>query len=281
LLVALAIIAVLAGLLTAAVLRAMGTARAQATDATLQKLASEVDKQVKEVVTQARKENVPADVLTLAGGNARRARVIWVKMRLKQEFPTTYGEALSPIPAALLQANGGPLVAGDLPPKNVFVQTLPAAANDPTTESSACLLLSLTQGRGGITWDAAQTLGAGFIRDTDGDGVPEIIDTWGKAVTFVRCPYANTDLNPGGPQAGNNDAQDPDGLLSNPGWVNSAYGSTTLGSLFAQLCHPVQGGTSYANLYPFVASAGQDKIIGTADDLYSYRLRKLGAPVTP
>jgi Tfp pilus assembly protein PilE len=275
LVVVLAILAVLAGLLTAAVLRVAGTSQAQATDATLQKLASELDKQLKEVVTQARKENVPADVLALAGGNARRARVIWVKMRLKQEFPTSYNEALNPLPAALLQANGGPLVAGDLPPKNVFVQALPAAANDPTTESSACLLLSLTQGRGGITWDASQTLGAGFIRDTDGDGVPEVIDAWGKAVYFVRCPYANADLNPGGPQPGNNDAQDPGGLLSNPGWV------TTWGTLFGQLCHPVQGSASYPNLYPFVASAGVDRTIGTADDLYSYRLRKLGSPVTP
>src|SRR6516225_9898971 len=167
LLVVLAIIAILAALVTAAALRLAGAEQTQVTTATLEKVASVLDQQVKEVVAQANRETVPANVLTLAGGNPRRARILWIKMRLKQEFPTSYSEALNPLPAGLLQP-AGPLVAADLPAKNVFVQALPAAANNPATESSACLLLALTQGRGGITWDAYGTLGAGFILDTDG-----------------------------------------------------------------------------------------------------------------
>jgi type II secretory pathway pseudopilin PulG len=280
LLVALVIVTILAGLLMTAVLRFLGVQQTQVTATTLEKVASELDKQVKEVVYQAGQEPVPANVLTLAGGNPQRARVLWVKMRLKQEFPTSYGEALQPVPAALLQP-AGPLVAGDLPPKNVFVQALPAAANDAATESSACLLLALTQGRGGVTWDASQTLGAGFVRDTDGDGLPEIVDAWGKACLFVRCPFGNSDLNPGGLVAGAHDAQDPAGLLSNPNWVNAAYGKTTLGNLFGQLCHAVRAGASYQNLYPYVASSGPDKVAGTGDDLFSYRFRSMGVPLGP
>jgi prepilin-type N-terminal cleavage/methylation domain-containing protein len=277
-LVALIIIAILAGFLAAAVLRYLGVQQAQVTASTLQKVASELDKQVKQVVSDASNETVPVHVVTLAGGNPRRARVIWFKMRLRQEFPTSYAEALNPIPTALLQP-AGPLAAGDLPPKNVFVQALPAAANDPTTESSACLLLALTQARGGITWDAANTLGAGFVRDTDGDGLSEIVDAWGKPCSFVRVPVNNVDLNPNGLVAGVHDAQDPDGLLSNPSWVSTPYGSTTLGALFGQLCHPVQGNASFQNLYPYVASSGLDKVAGTGDDLFSYRFRSMGAPV--
>ena len=34
----------------------------------------------------------------MAGNDPNRARVIWVKLRLKQTFPDTFNEALNPVP---------------------------------------------------------------------------------------------------------------------------------------------------------------------------------------
>jgi prepilin-type N-terminal cleavage/methylation domain-containing protein len=291
LLVVLGIMAVLLALASVAVVKTLATMQGQATDSTLQKVASELNKQLKIVTEQALyKESIPPNVVTLAGGDTRRARVIWLKLRLIQEFPTTYAEAHSPIPSALLQPNG-PLALTDLPPKNIFNKNLPVAANNPATESSACLLLSLTSGRGGMRWDAENTLGAGSVLDTDGDGAREIVDTWGNAIYFVRCPFDQTtpwgqDLNPGGMKAGNNDSQDPEGLLTNATWINTPYGNSTLGALFSlppppspppNGVHPVQAGASWQNLNPIVASVGPDKAKGTGDDRYSYRLKSMGS----
>jgi prepilin-type N-terminal cleavage/methylation domain-containing protein len=274
LMVVIAIIAVLVTITVAAVMQVLTIEKKRATEATIQKITSELDRQMKAVFDTAKTEPIPQNVVTLAGGQSGRARVIWIKMRLKQEFPMSYAEAHNPIPAAVLQPNG-PLVLSDLPAKNVF-KGLPAAANNAATESSACLLIALTQGRRGVTWDPQQTLGAGFVRDTDGDGVPELVDTWDTALYFVRWPYNNTDLNPSGAQPGVNDSQDPEGLLSNPTWVSS------YGNVFAQLCHPVAAGASYKNLNPFVASCGtnqkrEDNPPTSGDDLFSYRLRTAGS----
>ena len=279
LIVVIAIIVLLAGLTTAAVMEVLAVQQKRATEATIQKVASELDRQWKAVVDQAKNEQVPSSVLTqLAGNDPRRARVIWIKLRLKQEFPMSYAEAKNP-----------DLGLGYISAKNAF-KVLPPAANDPYTESSACLLLALTQGHRGVTWDVDQSLGAGFAQDTDGDGFKEIVDTWGKALYFVRWPTTNPDLNPAlAPVQGINDNQDPDGLLSDPSWVNTGGAKT-----FQTLCgsnlpwqsynYQVAAKASYKNLNPFVASAGPDgarlpnnKCYGTGDDIYSYRLRSLGS----
>jgi prepilin-type N-terminal cleavage/methylation domain-containing protein len=307
LLIVLAIMSVLVALLAAAVFKTMGAMQDQATDTTLSKVASELSKQWSIVVQQANQETPSPSVVALAGGDARRARVIWVKLRLKQEFPMTYAEALNP--------GGGIIPASELPPKNAYRKALASLTGtpNPRTESSALLLLSLTSGRGGMRWDAEATLGAGFVHDTDGDSLAEILDTWHNPIYFVRYPIdwnpAATplwaqdmekilnqeyplpggppprtqlpwvrDLNPGGLQSGStNDAQDPEGLLSNPTWA-----STNSGILFGQLCHPVGSGVSYVNLAPFVASAGADgsppsSMWFNGDDRFSYRLKKAGA----
>jgi prepilin-type N-terminal cleavage/methylation domain-containing protein len=290
LIVVLAIMAVLVALVAAAVMRVVTVQQSGATDSTLEKVASELNKQWKVVIQQAEKEAIPASVVQLAGGDTRRARVIWIKLRLKQEFPVSYFEAVNP--GWYLDTTKNPpvpvqvLPTADLPPKNIYVKNLPAASKDATTESSACLLLALTQGRGGMTWDAEGTIGAGSIRDTDGDGAREITDAWGKAIYYVRYPIPNAnlnlpgnqnpvwavDLNSGGFKAGNNDPQDPDGVLNDPSWAPGNLGTT-----FGLLCHPVASKQSWQNLSPFVASAGPNRAIDDNDDRFSYRLKSMGA----
>ena len=50
------------------------------------------------VIKQANDESIPSAVLTMAGNDSNRARVIYIKLRLRQEFPTSFAEALNPSP---------------------------------------------------------------------------------------------------------------------------------------------------------------------------------------
>src|SRR5436309_2914439 len=119
LIVVIAIIALLMAITTAAVMEVLTVQQKNATEKTIQKVVSQLNKQWSTVVEQAKEEQIPATVVTLAGGDMKLARVIWIKLRLKQEFPTSYAEARNPAP-------------GYLSGKNTYIKALPAgSANDP------------------------------------------------------------------------------------------------------------------------------------------------------
>src|SRR5437588_672086 len=82
---------------------------------------------------------VRGDTGRVAGGDMRRAKVIYLKLRLKQEFPTNYADAVSPAPAYSLFG------------KPSYSTTLdPSIAGQPY-ESSACLYAALRQSRRGMS----------------------------------------------------------------------------------------------------------------------------------
>src|SRR5690606_9033951 len=58
--------------------------------------------------------------------------------------------------------------------------------HDPSTESSECLYLILTEPSLGNSIVA--DIDRRFIRDSDGDGLPEFVDAWGKPLRFIRWP---------------------------------------------------------------------------------------------
>src|SRR5262249_22475263 len=141
------------------------------------------------VVKLAKDEVIPANILygdstmlgliALAGGNPgnpdpeseQRARVIWIKLRLKQQFPMNFMEALDPTPNAIAPSRGRPYVL--LQPAPAFVQALlgkpalpwavgqnpqpltPVAVDPPRSfESSVCLLLALSRAsKGTVSFD--------------------------------------------------------------------------------------------------------------------------------
>src|SRR5262249_47702093 len=137
LLVVLSIIAILIALSAAATLRFLGVQPATDTRTQLQRLDSTLRTQWSAVADQARKEPIPADIRpaieAIAGGDTERTRVIWVKLRLKQAFPTSFAEALNPAP---LQA---------LPAYQSFLTQLQYTAQTPPGpfDSAACLLMAL------------------------------------------------------------------------------------------------------------------------------------------
>src|SRR5947209_3149244 len=86
LLVVVAIIGVLAALTASATVGVLSSQKQSNTELTIQTLMGVLDQQWQAVIDQANKEPIPDGVLLMAGGNAPRARVIWIKLRLKQEF---------------------------------------------------------------------------------------------------------------------------------------------------------------------------------------------------
>ena len=91
-----AIIAVLVALVASATFQVIGVQQERTTETTIRKVADALDQQWQAVLDQAKSEPIPPNVTNLAGGDARRARVIYIKLRLAGEFPVTFSEALNP-----------------------------------------------------------------------------------------------------------------------------------------------------------------------------------------
>jgi prepilin-type N-terminal cleavage/methylation domain-containing protein len=271
-LVVCAIILILVALVVAGSMRMAEAANRRNTNRTVMKLSLVLRGHWDAVVSQAQTESIPSNVLAMAGNNSARARVIYVKLRLRQEFPTSFAEALNPAP---------------LPPLPTY-QTALATAPVPSADIQAatCLWLTLKQQRSNVAFNPDTELSASEI-GTLGPGLKYITDGWRGPVVLYRWPTGNTDFNPGDkPQPGTNDGGDPTGLLSDPAWFTAVDPITNQAcwSEFAAVCHPVAAGMSYNLANPVVASPGPDGAFGldptmavinvgaTADNVYDYRL---------
>ena len=279
LLIVMGIMMILIALTAGAAMRYSDVQRKKNTEWLLQKLDSALQQQWNAVIANANNEAIPPAVSTMASSNDQRARVIYIKLRLMQEFPMTFSEATNP-------------AGGLLPPRPTYTAVLGGAKppSDPATQSSICLYLALQQDRSGTKFsvDSALTNNEKKIDPTSGQTY--IADQFGTSLAFFRWPYGNPEIvnantNPvpatSSMQKGNNDPQDPQGLLSASGWSNV--------SQFTGLCHPVSTGQSYYGLMPCIASAGRNGKWGlnmtsmavttqkdAMDNLYSYRMRSGG-----
>jgi prepilin-type N-terminal cleavage/methylation domain-containing protein len=293
LIVVIAIIAILAALTTGAVMRYYSVQQQTNTETVIRKVYGAFERQWQAVIDKASNEKLPPDgpppsdptypysmrgvyetqILPMATGNDPtdpnipfRARVIWIKARLRQEFPTNYSEiifASRPLYAVFFgppPANWQPLPLGALPALQVYVNGLsapiqagftPGKAPTPA-ENSACLLMSLTLvNRGGINL-SADDLGAQAVADTDKDGLNEIIDGWRVPMMFFRWPVGNFELGalnpatPGSRESTFADPQDPNGLLvtpppysTYPNVINTAWWVSQSRNKFEWLLHSV------------------------------------------
>lgn len=323
LLVIIALIAVLVGLGVAGYFQVMESQRASNTETMMRTVDQTLQKHWSQVISDAHKEiDLPPDVTTLAGGDNERARVIWKKLRLIEAFPTSYAEIGTPIvynpiygplsgegliPVKRRKYNGTyvKILAKQLswpPPTTgpVPAPTPPGSPTpfDPTTESAACLLmaLSISRAHSPVTEDQLGSNAA----DTDGDGIKEIVDAWGKPLRFFRFPTNNAVLQAANPNAPGTkefdkvrDPLDPQGKLLDPTW------SAVLRAQFELICgnnFKVSATGTYPSYYtiPVIVSSGRNQKMGldtdmsllpiptnpndANDNIYNFRLR-LGAPV--
>ena len=304
LLVVMLIIATLASLVLSAVITVRDAQMKNFTESLVNKLASALEQQWNAAVDQIREEPVPNWALSMGNGDPRIAKVIYLKARLKQEFPVSFYQAIYP------NANFGPQAgtpvtymtsggAADLPPKATYQKALapligsaliPAMGTAVPTpqdfESSALLYLSLSQARRGQAgFNPDENIEATAIQTRTVGGVTFkiFVDSWGNPIRFWACPYGNGELN-AAPYLQNTfsqnqqspDVQDPDQALVR-------FTSVA----FAKMVHPL--GTSLHNLIPVVGSIGRDGLsgvdpfdmtsdgtAGSNDNIYSYRLRRYG-----
>src|SRR3954447_22448615 len=139
LLMVIAIIAILIALTVRGTFQVIQGQQVSNTETMMRTVNQTLEKQWAQVIADAKKETgIPDSVRALAGGDEERTRVIWVKFRLMEAFPMSYSEINSNplytnnyIPAGMRKFQAGYL-------KKLNGKT---AANDPSTESIACLLM--------------------------------------------------------------------------------------------------------------------------------------------
>jgi len=282
-----AILAVLVALTGSAVVGTVNWQHRSNTKSELDKLHGEVDKQRKAARDDYSKTTPPTSVLLLAQGDPARAKVIWEKLCYKQQFPMSYDEAVHP--------DGGIIPPRDLPSRYPELRDPITGQARPSgnveAESAACLLLALKKKRRGTGFDVEEALGSAFIKDTDQDGVPEIVDSWGTPIKFYRWGTNHPDLAAAGDPSARplgRDPEDPMSTLMNAGWNGNAQSAAA----FQNLCHPIRdnygAGTLPYSYYtePTIVSAGPNRKFGLtganmtpspgadeADNLYSFKLR--------
>jgi prepilin-type N-terminal cleavage/methylation domain-containing protein len=306
LLVVMSIILALVALTASASMRFIAIQKGSVTQATITKVDSALRKQWEAVVTAARREDITSkfgsaantSILAAAGNDPRRARVIYIKLRLKQEFPINFKEAVSdPAPLGSKQSYKAYLAGYGI--TNTNAPTTPA-----TSESAACLLMALREGRSGGA-ASADDFGATSVDTVVIDNstlpLPVLVDGWRRPLAFYRWPTDNTEVDGLGPPSTLlvRDPEDPDGLLVTPSWWNSQR--TTFQNWCHALYKPNQPNTRYAcYTIPVIASWGPNGKPGlqnftTApapnamtpdpgpaaadanDNIYNYRLQRLGA----
>lgn len=291
LLIVMTIIAVLAALALSASMRFISVAEVRTTETLVHKVNDVFQKHWKAVVAKATREpyeNIPSTIVNLGGGDAHRVRAIYVKLRLKQEFPMSFKEITNP-------------QLGGLTSLPTYVKAVTGKGGTPEQECSACLLLALSQARSGIVTNM-EDFGPGTIRNLNEGGTSNdpkvfqgLVDSWGQPIVFTRWPI-NAEvnaLNPAksGSQTRFADPQDPTGTLLDPTWFASSNRRK-----FEALCHPISpnpnaGPTARQAYYtvPVIWSFGPDKKHGQSltdmsnptsadnDNIYSIRLRLGGS----
>src|SRR5262249_19792265 len=148
------------------------------------------------------------------------ARVIHIKLRLQQEFPVSFTEVLSPS-SSVLPA---------LPTYSKALAGVTASNFSAEEQAAACLLMALSQDRGGTVLNPEDLGSAAIGQKTDGSKpIRFLVDAWGKPLFFIRFPTGDTNLNPdpNNGQAGINDPEDPEALLTNPSWGTAGRNNFT------------------------------------------------------
>ncbi len=215
LMVVVAIILILMALTAGATLRFSDVQRKRVTEQLLQKIDSSLRQHWTAAIAQARDEAVPAEFIALGGGDIDKAKYLYTRARVKQEFPTTFAEALNP--------------DAPLKPLPSYASMLGGAPQpgDSYTESSICLLMALQRDRGG-NLNIDQVLTNREIAIDKTSGLKYLVDDWKKPLAFYREPTGHPEAvkksvdpfvlqDPAIASAGRNGAFDLDGTMKEVG----------------------------------------------------------------
>ncbi len=294
LLVVIAIIAVLASMVILGVFAMIGNRTKSNTEANVRVLHKMLQTRWAAVIADAKKETPSPAAQSLAAFDLERARAIWIKVRLAEAFPISFSE-LESDPKKVVNIVNTYIPANKLKPHFTKYRTTITAypAVPGPTESSACLLMALrTLQADGLAIDDQMK---NAVVDTDGDGIPELIDGWGRPLAFFRFPWNDSALQAANPTAGNSaagkysDPTDPFGKLLDNKQPSNWYKTTSpvnFRAIFESTFHPIMV-TATNNAYyttPVIASAGKDGLMmlngdlsstgtGSADNILSFQLR--------
>lgn len=301
LLVVVALIGVLASLAISGVVKLRAAQMKTFTENTINKVASAFDTIWKASLDDIKQEEPNLTRLSavglLSGGDPRRARVIYTKMRLKARFPVTFGEALSPDPV--------PATQWTVPPEAQFVRDLTgvnAVGVSPDMQSAILLFLSLTQARRGMAAFKPEDMdptSIGTVNVPFTNGQTKVMsyfkDAWERPIRLYTYPTGNDDLqqapyvNPSSPLL-SHDPLDPEGTLYDATWRGSPAAALFNARVHALRVPNVAALLGAQYLTPVIASAGPDGDFGVdpvtmapvnpdtaGDNIYSYRLRRSGA----
>jgi prepilin-type N-terminal cleavage/methylation domain-containing protein len=313
-LVVIAIIAILAALGTWGYFAMIGNQQRRNTESTIKVVNKVLQDHWKLVKEEADRESPSSAVIALAQPDptGERAKVLWRKFRLMEAFPQSFAE----IGTSIVANNAGtPWIYWDPVNKVSYIpdgqkryisdyqknlaNLVAAKTNSNTasvpyaaTPSSACLLLALTVNRGGLALNQDQIKFA--VKDTDGDGIPEIVDGWSHPLAFTRFD-TSAGVQTANPATGNvatpnnwtkpfkySDPADPEGTLINTSWYFVTPPPNTpnpLRVLFETKFHaialtaPPAANPRSNYVLASIESAGKDGKMQTADDIISYQLR--------
>jgi prepilin-type N-terminal cleavage/methylation domain-containing protein len=285
LLVVIAIITVLSALSVAAYSAVRKTQKVRTTDDILFKLQQGIDNQVKILNDQVRADRknrtaAYSAVLTYCGGDEDRAEALLMYLKLRHAFPQTYAEATANVTLAL----GGTTYL-NWPPHKAYA-SLPNLSTGWTADQQSAALLfaalsSMAAGGSAFEMEATNSAQLDFMPPTGVTTARVFKDGWNQPVGFKRFyesleldqpPYTNV-------KTGKLDPWDPLAKLATPttGWtaLPTLPGQKTT----AEAVVFVSGsGAAFNNRNKSITaySLGSDEAPGGNDDLFGYRLRKLG-----
>ncbi len=197
LLVAIGLIVLLSGILLVTLGRTLTSAKEKATSVTLQKIheilkQQQVEFNVAMTHTPSRATQDPC--LGSIDVDANLAALLEHKRLQRQAFPQRFEDLIGPTGIAFGGGNLGTIVATE-----IARATAEKVAQDPSfvfsmahkdeTESSELLYILLTKGSAFTTASAdASEFKPTELKDTDGDGLMELVDAWGQPLRFYRWP---------------------------------------------------------------------------------------------
>jgi len=305
LLVAMAIIAILMALLGVALSKTVESQKRNSTKQQADKLQKSIDAEVNRVVTQCTKDrdarNIPPAIVTFCDNNQDRALAVWTAMKLRQQFPDTFTDALTGVcvtqnaagALAVRPANaipGGEAAVFTLKPLATFDEVQGASGLSPHDESAALLYIILAKksvGGGGAMAAGADDLSQGMMKSLSGNGksFQAFADAWQNSMGFKRW-YEGDLTDPNNPvQAppfvdvtvaaqANKDPLDPRNLIG--GWMDPANAGQ-LNPKRAQLQALGLFFLDNRNRMTTVYSPGKDKLpLSGGDDIFGFTLRRYG-----